>query len=48
MKKISIANWHELQDRTPTPALVADVDWSLSAMTIPSACCTDAALIVVR
>ena len=26
MKKISIANWHELQDRTPTPALVADVD----------------------
>ena len=26
MKKIGIASWNELQDRTPTPALVADVD----------------------
>ncbi len=26
MKKIGIANWHELRDRTPTHALVADVD----------------------
>ena len=26
MKKIGIANWNELRDRTPTHALVADVD----------------------
>jgi len=26
MKKIGIANWNELEDRTPAHALVADVD----------------------